>query len=126
MDERRQHDRLEPETEITGCFELKSEITGEFRNYAEFVIKNISVQGFNCLSNFSPHIGRPSQALINYHEEKHDFEVKIIHSHIFKFLDRQDGIFRPGVLYSIGCEFIYGSAAQKKLIREIIKNECAE
>lgn len=124
MDEKRQFDRFDPTGDIAGYFELKSELTGEFSNREEFVIKNISVGGFNLLSNYSPNIGRNYQIFVNYGELKHEFEVEIVHSRIFRYLDKHDGFFRPGVIFSHGCQILFENDGQKILVRDIIKNEC--
>jgi hypothetical protein len=124
MEEKRQFDRFDPGGDFTGYFELKNEITGQFSNREEFVIKNISVGGFNLLSNYSPNIGRDYRIFVNYDELQHEFEVKIVHSRIFRYLDKQDGFFRPGVVFSHGCQIVFENDRQKSLVLDIIKNEC--
>jgi hypothetical protein len=124
MIEQRRHERFDPVTNIVGYFELTKELTGQFRNFEEFVVKNISVSGYNLLSNYSPSIGQNYQIFINYGNKKHEFEIKIIHSRISRILEAPQSVFRSGVVYAIGCEVVIDRALQKNLAMEIIKNDC--
>jgi hypothetical protein len=124
MEQKRKYERFDPAIQIDGYFELSKQITGEFRNREEFLIKNISLGGINLISNYAPAIGNPYQVFINYSRQKHEFMVNIIHSRILRFQDQADGIFKPGVVYSTGCEIVFENESQKNLIQEIIKNEC--
>lgn len=122
--EARMYERLDPETPIYGCIELTHEVTGEFLNREDFMLKNISLNGVNLLSNYSPLIGNIYPVLIHYGGDKHAFTLRIVHSRILRFQDRPEGIFRPGVVYATGCQFIFDNEFQKKLISVIIQNEC--
>jgi hypothetical protein len=122
--EERKYERFDPAIPILGYFELTKEVTGEFRNREEFIIKNISLGGFNIVSNYPPVIGDSYQIFVNYGQKKHEFKVKMIHSRILCFQDKQDSVLRPGVVYSTGCEIAYENAAQKTLVLEIIKKDC--
>ncbi len=122
--QKRRFERFDPAVPIFGYFELTHEVTGEFRNREEFLIKNISMGGFNLISNYPPIIGDPYQIFINYGKEKHEFRVKIVHSRILRFQSQPEGVFKPGVVYSTGCEIDYENLEQKNLVLEIIKNDC--
>jgi len=124
MEVQRKFERFDPAVPIFGYFELTSEVTGEFRNREEFLIKNISVGGFNLISNYPPSIGSSYQIFVNYGLEKHEFKVKIVHSRILRFQDQPESVLRPGVVYSTGCEIAYETTLQKNLVLEIIKNDC--
>jgi hypothetical protein len=124
MEVKRKHDRFDPAIPIFGYFELTNEVTGEFRNREEFLIKNISVGGFNLISNYPPAIGNPYQIFIKYALEKHEFRVQIVHSRILRFQDQSESVLKPGVVYATGCEIVYESELQKNLVLEIIKNDC--
>jgi len=125
MEQKRKYERFDPAIQINGYFELNKEVTGEFRNREEFLIKNISSKGFNLISNYPPAIGDLYQIFINYGRQKHEFKVNILHSHILRFQDQSEGIFKTGVVYSTGCEIVFENDIQKNLIREIIKNDCS-
>ena len=124
METQRKFERLDPAIPIFGYFELTNEVTGEFRNREEFLIKNISLGGFNLISNYPPTIGNSYQIFINYGKEKHEFAVKIIHSRILRFQGQPESVFKTGVVYSTGCEIAYENDAQKNLVLEIIKKDC--
>jgi len=124
MDERREHRRFDPAGEIVGYFHLKTELTGEFPDRHEFVIKDISLRGFHVQSNFSPLIGQTYPVYIKYPFQKNEFEIIIIHSHIARIEEQANGVLKPGPVFSIGCQIIYVSEAQKSLIQKIIDTEC--
>jgi hypothetical protein len=120
----RQNERFDPAAPICGYFELKNEVTGEFLNREEFLIKNISVCGANVLSNYPPQIGDSYPVLIRYGGEKHPFTVTIVHSRIHGFQKQPEGVFRSGVVYSTGCQIVFDNDFQKNLILGIIRNDC--
>jgi len=120
----RQGGRFDPEAPIYGYFELTNEVSGEFLNREEFLIKNISMGGANLLSNYPPRIGDSYQVLIHYGGEKHPFMVKIVHSRIQRFQKQPKGVFRTGVVYSTGCQIFFDNDFQKNLILGIIRNDC--
>jgi len=124
METTRKFERSDPSTPIFGYFELTREVTGEFRNREEFLIKNISLGGFNLISNYPPAIGNPYQIFINYGQEKHEFQIKVVHSRILRFQEKPESVLRSGVVYSSGCEIAYENEVQKSLVLEIIKNDC--
>ena len=124
MEVKRKHNRFDPTVPIFGYFELTNEVTGEFRNREEFLIKNISLGGFNLISNYSPAIGNSYQIFVNYGQGKHEFMVKTINSRILRFQDHPESVFKTGVVYSTGCEITNENADQKNLVLEIIKNDC--
>jgi len=121
----RQNGRFDPESLIYGYFELVNDVTGEFLNREEFLVKNISMSGVNFMSNYPPLINNSYQVLIHYGGEKHLFSVQIIHSRILRFQREPEGIFRSGVVYATGCQFLFENEFQKNLIAGIIRNECA-
>jgi hypothetical protein len=126
MEATRAFERFDPVIPIVGYFELTREVTGEFRNREEFLIKNISLGGFNLISNYPPAIGNPYQIFINYGAEKHEFQIKIVHSRILRFQEKPESVLRSGVVYSTGCEIAFDNEVQKNLVLEIIKNDCGD
>ncbi len=117
-------ERFDPEIPIFGYFELTNEVSGEFLNREEFLIKNISLGGINFVSNYPPIIGNSYQVLIHYGGEKHPYTVQIVHSRIQRFQGQPEGIFRPGVVYATGCQILFENEFQKNLILGIIRNDC--
>ncbi|HEX7503117.1 MAG TPA: hypothetical protein VF451_06825 [Acidobacteriota bacterium] len=117
-------ERFDPTASIFGYFELTNEVTGEFRNREEFLIKNISLSGLNVISNYRPAIGDSYQIFIHYGREIHEFAVKIVHSRILRFQDQPQSVLQPGVVYATGCAIAYENEAQKNLVLAIIQNDC--
>jgi hypothetical protein len=126
MEEYRKFERFDPAIPISGYFELTNEVTGEFRNHEEFLMKNISAGGFNLISNYPPAIGNLYQIFVNYGRDKHEFRVTIVHSRILRFLDLAESVLRPGMVYSTGCEITYENDVHKTLVLAIIKNDCGD
>lgn len=124
MIEHRQYERSEPITNITGYFELEKVVTGEFSNCENFVVKNISIGGYNLLTNYATTIGKNYNIFVNYGRQKYEFLVKIVHSSISHIQESPPNIFRPGVIYSVGCEVVVDRAVHKNLALTIIKNDC--
>jgi hypothetical protein len=120
----RMQERFDPQAPIIGYFELACEVTGEFLNREEFLIKNLSLGGINVLSNYAPLIGNVYPVLIRYGGEKHALTVKIVHSRILRFQSLPEGVFRPGVVYSTGCHILFENDFQKNLVQGIILNNC--
>jgi len=124
MAKERQHIRFDPAVQIVGYFELTNKVTGEFQNREEFIVKSISLGGFNLISNYPPAIENKYNIFINYGNQKHEYKVKIIHSRILRFQDQPDSVLKPGIVYSTGCEIFDETDLQKDLVLEIIKNDC--
>lgn len=124
MDIERQNIRFDPEVQIVGYFELCNEVTGEFQNREEFVIKNISLGGFNLISNYPPAIENTYKIFIRYGSQKHDYTIKVIHSRILRFQGKADGVLKAGIVYSTGCMIMDETETQKDLVLTIIKNDC--
>jgi hypothetical protein len=124
MIKQRRHIRFDTISDVVGYFGSAKEVTGEFPNRGSFMVKNISLGGFNLISNFQPTVGDSYQVLINYNDAKYEFVVNIIFSNILRFQMEPAGILDPGVVFSVGCEIHYHNEAQKNLIMEMIKNNC--
>jgi hypothetical protein len=117
-------ERFDPTASIFGYFELTNEVTGEFRNREEFLVKNISMGGINLISNYPPAIGNSYQIFIHYGRETYEFAVTIVHSRILRFQDQPQSVLRPGVVYATGCAIAFENEAQKNLVLAIIQNDC--
>lgn len=124
MQENRQHERFEPAIPIPGFYELNGEVLGEFRNREAFRVRNISLGGFNLVSNHAPAIGEPCPIVVHYGEASHEFDVRIVHSRILRFQAAAEGILRAGIVYATGCEILHGNEGQEALIQQIIRDDC--
>jgi len=126
MEERRQHPRFDPDTEIPGYFEVKSEVRGHFQNRERFVIKNVSLGGFNLLSNFLPTIGLEYPIYIEYGDGQQEFRVSISQSSIISLAGIDSQYLSRDIVYSIGCEIDRLTEDQKQTVMRIISRECRE
>ena len=124
MSEGRQYPRYDTASAIVGEFEVEREVSGRFRNTQPFIVKNVSIGGFNLLSNYAPAIGQNFQIYILYNQNKIDFEIKVVHSRIHEFLADEGNVLKSGVVYSNGCEIMQLNDEQRHLILEIIDNNC--
>jgi hypothetical protein len=124
MFKERQHIRFDTISEISGYFGCINELTGGFPSNEEFIVKNISLGGFNLISNYQPAIGNDYQIFINYQGKKFAFAVKIVYARVFHFQTESAGILKPGVVFSIGCQIYFLNEVQKNLLMDIIRNKC--
>ena len=124
MSERREHPRYGVKDKVAGHFVLKEKVRGHFPNYEKFDLINISSGGFKLFSNFSPIIGTSYQITFDEVVEKIQFDIRILHSSIDRFLSEQEDIFNAGAVFSIGCKVTRINSSQKEFIRDLIKNKC--
>jgi hypothetical protein len=120
----RRFERFDPVAPIFGYFELVRELTGEFPNREMFQVKNVAMGGFNLMSNYPPAIGDIYRIILRYGDDRHEFMIKVIHSRILRFQAEPEGVFRPGVVYSTGCQILFENEFQRQLILGIIQNDC--
>ena len=99
-------------------------MTGEFLNREEFLIKNISMGGFNLISNYPPIIGDSYRSLIRYgrrkarlHRQDHPFPHPALPGPAGR-----DFPARGGLCHRLPDPF--QNDFQKNLILGIIQNEC--
>jgi putative PIN family toxin of toxin-antitoxin system len=123
--EKRKHRRFNFKDDVLGYFQLKADIEGSFKNYEKFLLYNISLGGFNLLSNYSPEIGSKYLVQIEIEEKRVPFEVEIVHTQVSKMIESSETIFKPGTIYSIGCKIIFLNDEQKDNILFLIRNKCA-
>lgn len=123
MQERRKNGRFALPSDIIGNFLFKSNGKAHVRRDEKFIVKDIGFGGFNVVSNFSPEIG--SVYVINIEKKKSrlKFEVQVIFSNIMKFMTDKESIFKPGILYSIGCKIKGMENFQRQCIKYLIQNK---
>ncbi|MBU4268718.1 MAG: hypothetical protein KJ808_07735 [Acidobacteria bacterium] len=124
MDEKRHSLRFDTASYIAGKFEIEREVKGQFRNFQPFIIKNISIGGFNLLSNFSPAVGQCLQISIPYEKKNYNFEIMVVHSRIYKFTPKAGSVLKADIIYSLGCEVTKFNESQKILAMKIIEKDC--
>ena len=123
--EKRKHRRFDFKDDVLGYFQLKSDIEGSFKNYEKFLLHNISLGGFNLLSNYTPEIGSKYIVQIEIEGKRVPFEVEVIHTQVFKMIESSETILNPGTIYSIGCKIVFLDDDQKDNILFLIRNKCA-
>lgn len=124
MFKERQHIRFDTVSEVSGYFGCINELIGGFPSNEEFIVKNISLGGFNLISNYQPAIDNDYQIFINYQEKNFAFAVKVVYARVFRFQTDADGVLKPGIVFSIGCQIHYHNEVQKNLLMDIIRNKC--
>ena len=123
MEDRRKNKRYDFEIKATDFFGLKTEVKGHFDNEEPFVLKNVGMGGFNIISNYLPDIGTEEVVYIKNEEKLLDFRAKIIYANIIRFTTDKEEIFKPGILYSIGCQIKNLNDDQKEYIRFLIQKK---
>jgi hypothetical protein len=124
MFKERAHIRFDTVDEVSGYFGCINDLTGGFADNERFMVKNISLGGFNLISNYQPAIDNDYQIFINYQEIKIAFAVKVVYTRVFRFQTDLESILKPGIVYSIGCQIQFDNDSQKNLLMDIIRNKC--
>ncbi len=122
MSERRKNGRFAVPKEMTGFFQPKDSAKCQKKKVAPFAIKDIGYGGTNLISNFLPDIGCRYTLNITGKKGELALPVQVIYSNIFDFITEVDGIFRPGIVYSIGCRMMDTDSEQKSLIKYFIQD----
>lgn len=122
MSERRKNGRFALPKDMTGFFQYQESNQYCDLDVASFVIKDIGYGGANLISNFLPDIGREYTLTIAGRRGDISLPVQVVYSNIFDFLTDEDGIFRPGIVYSIGCRIMDMDEKQKSLIKYFIQD----
>jgi len=102
-------------------YKLKNGPTG--MKYGKFVIKDIGFGGVNLVSNYEPDIGSDFRINIERYGRSLKLSIKVIYSNIMKFSTNNEGIFDPGIIYTIGCKIKQVNSKQRECIKHLIKNQ---
>ena len=122
MSERRKNGRFALPKDMTGVFRRQKSPDCRQLEMASFVVKDIGYGGANLISNFLPDIDCRYTLKIAGKKGDLSLPVEVIYSNIFDFLTDEDGIFRPGIVYSIGCRIMDCDAEQRSLIKYFIQD----
>jgi hypothetical protein len=122
MSERRKNGRFALPKDMTGFFQHQETTGHHSADPAPFVIKDIGYGGANLISNYLPDIGREYRLTIAGRRGDISLPVQVVYSNIFDFLTDDDGIFQPGIVYSIGCRIMDMDEKQKSLIKYFIQD----
>ena len=123
--EKRKHRRYNFKEDVLGFFQLQDDVSGSFKNFEKFLVHNISLGGFNLLSNYSPDIGSTYPISVEKEKGKIQFDIQVVYTRIHKMTNQKEKIFNPGTIYSIGCKIGFLDEEQKEYIIFLIRNKCA-
>jgi hypothetical protein len=108
-------------------FNALNEIKGKLFNVVNFLVKNISLEGINLISNFQPVIGSGYKIyLFNVKDGTQlDFEIEINRAQVESVNAQKYAALSPGLLYSIGASFKNPNEKQQQFLARFLKNKSA-
>ena len=108
-------------------FNALNEMKGKLYNVVNFLVKNISKEGLNLISNFQPIIGSSYKIfLFNTTDGNQlDFEIEINRAQVESFNVQKYAALSPGLLYSIGASFNNLNEKQLEFLTRFLKNKSA-
>jgi hypothetical protein len=109
-------------------FNALNEMKGKLYNVVNFLVKNISKEGLNLISNFQPIIGSSHKIfLFNTTDgSQMDFEIEINSAQVESFTDKKYAALSPGLLYSIGASFNNLNEEQQEFLTRFLKKKSAD
>jgi hypothetical protein len=108
-------------------FNALNEMKGKLYNVVNFLVKNISKEGLNLISNFQPIIGSSYKIfLFNTTDgSQQDFEIEINRAQVESFNAKKYAALSPGLLYSIGASFNNLNEKQLEFLTRFLKKKSA-
>ena len=108
-------------------FNVLNEMKGKLYNVLNFLVKNISKEGLNLISNFQPIIGSSHKIfLFNTTDgSQQDFEIEINRAQVESFDAQKYALLSPGLIYSIGASFNNLNEKQLEFLTRFLKNKSA-
>lgn len=108
-------------------FNVLNEMKGKLYNVLNFLVKNISKEGLNLISNFQPIIGSSHKIfLFNTTDgSQQDFEIEINRAQVESFDAQKYALLSPGLIYSIGARFNNLNEKQLEFLTRFLKNKSA-
>jgi len=84
-----------------------NEMKGKLYNVVNFLVRNISREGLNLVSNFQPVIGSSYKIFLfnTSDNSQQDFEIEINRAQVEAFDPKKFAALEPGLLFSIGASF---------------------
>jgi hypothetical protein len=109
-------------------FNALNDMKGKLYNVVNFLVKNISKEGLNLISNFQPIIGSSHKIfLFNTTDgSQMDFEIEINRAQVESFTDQKYAALSPGLLYSIGASFNNLNEEQQEFLTRFLKKKSAD
>jgi hypothetical protein len=108
-------------------FNALDEMKGKLYNVVNFLVKNISKEGLNLISNFQPVIGSAHKIILfnTTNDSQQDFEIEINRAQVESFNAKKYAALSPGLLYSIGARFYNLNEKQLEFLTRFLKNKSA-
>jgi hypothetical protein len=108
-------------------FDVLHDLKGKLLNVVSFLVKNISLNGINMVSNFQPVIGSHYKMFLvkNINGEQMEFEIEISRAEVEAFDAKNYANLSPGLLFSIGAKFKNLSATQKQFLILFLEKKMA-
>jgi hypothetical protein len=108
-------------------FNALNEMKGKLYNVVNFLVKNISKEGLNMISNFQPVIGSNYKIYIfnTTDSSQQNFEIEINRAQVESFNAKKYAALSPGLLYSIGASFNNLNEKQLEFLTQFLKKKSA-
>ena len=108
-------------------FNALDEMKGKLLNVVVFMVKNISKEGLNLISNFQPIIGSSYKIFLfnTTDSSQQDFEIEINRAQVESFNAKKYTALSPGLLYSIGASFNNLNERQLEFLSRFLKKKSA-
>lgn len=105
-----------------------NEMKGKLYNVVNFLVKNISKEGLNLISNFQPVIGSSHKIFLfdTSNDSQLDFEIEINRAQVESFNAQKYSALAPGLIYSIGASFVKPNEKQLEFLTRFLKNRSAD
>jgi hypothetical protein len=108
-------------------FNALDDMKGKLYNVVNFLVKNISKEGINLISNFQPIIDSSYKIfLLNTTDGSQlDFEIEISRAQVDSFNAPKYAALSPGLVYSIGARFINLDEKQQEFLNQFLIKKSA-
>ena len=108
-------------------FNALNEMNGKLYNVVNFLVKNISIEGLNLVSNFQPSIGSSYKIFLfnTADDSQQDFEIEINRAQVEPFDDIKYTALAPGLLFSFGAHFNNLDEKQLEFLTQFLKKKSA-
>jgi hypothetical protein len=101
---------------------LSGEVIGNFANNEKFVLNNLSVEGLQLASNFSPLIGSRYTLKLNHNKEDREFQFQVTHVETGNYKTIEGGAMPLGVQFNVGGKLLNMDDEKRKFIMSILLN----
>jgi hypothetical protein len=108
-------------------FNALDEMKGKLYNVVNFLVKNISKEGLNLISNFQPVIDSAYKIFLfnTSDNSQQDFEIEIIRAQVESVNAKNYSALSPGLIYSIGASFNNLNEKQLEFLTRFLKKKSA-